>query len=119
MLSIASSKSGVSSEELEHFVGKMANDLQYAKTLRNVCEKQLGIPGDVVASEPMSEQLKNSIALYERVAREGDWLECVPSRVLALGLGLLTGATLFQSMHIALLPCIMVNSRLALHESKS
>lgn len=81
MLSIASSKSKVSFGELENFGGRVSNDLQYAKTLRDICERQLGIPEDVVASEPMSEQLKNSIAFYERVAREGDWLEWVPSKI--------------------------------------
>ena len=77
MQSIASSRSGATFKDLETFEGKKSNSLQYAKTLREVCEKQLGIPQDVVASEPMSQQLRNSIALYERVAREGDWLECV------------------------------------------
>jgi thiaminase len=85
MLSIASSRSKASFKDLENFGGKMSNSLQYAKIMRDACEKQLGIPQEVVSGEPESQQLKNSIALYERVAQEGDWLD----------------------MHIVLLPCIM------------
>ena len=96
MLSIASSRSGASFEDLENFAGKISNSIQYATRIRNVCEKQLGIPQDVVAAEPESQQLKNSITLYERVAREGDWLEYVPLRISALGLGQLTSAALFK-----------------------
>lgn len=77
MQSIANSKSKVSLKDLDNFVTKMSHSLQYATDVRNVCEKQLGIPQEVVANEPMSQPLKNSIELYERVAREGDWLECV------------------------------------------
>ena len=113
MQSIASSKSKASLKDIENFEGKMPKSLQYAKSMRNVCEKQLGVPQDVVAGEPESQQLKNSVALYERVAREGDWLECVPLRISALVLGRLTKCRSLQSMHIVLLPCIMVNSRIA------
>jgi thiaminase len=81
MLSIASSRSKASFKDLENFGGKMSNSLQYAKIMRDACEKQLGIPQEVVSGEPESQQLKNSIALYERVAQEGDWLECVPLRI--------------------------------------
>lgn len=87
MQSIASSKSKASFKDLENFVEKLSDSLHYTKDIRNVCEKQLGIPQDVVANEPMSKQLKNSIELYESVAREGDWLECVPSKLSALELG--------------------------------
>ena len=97
MQSIASSKSKASLKDIENFEGKMPKSLQYAKTMRNVCEKQLGVPQDVVAGEPESQQLKNSVALYERVAREGDWLECVPLRISVLGLGRLTSAALFKA----------------------
>lgn len=96
MQSIASSKSKASFKDLENFMGKVSDSLHYAKDVRNVCEKQLGIPQDVVANEPMSEQLKNSIELYESVAREGDWLECVPSRISALEHGRLTSITLLK-----------------------
>lgn len=87
MQSIASSKSKASFKDLENFVEKLSDSLHYTKDIRNVCEKQLGIPQDVVANEPMSKQLKNSIELYESVAREGDWLECVPSKISVLELG--------------------------------
>lgn len=87
MQSIANSRSGASFKDLENFEGKKSNSLQYAKTLRDVCEKQLGVPQEVVVGELKSKQLKNSIALYERVAHEGDWLEYVLSRMSDLWLG--------------------------------
>lgn len=85
MQSIKSSKSKASSKDIQNFERRLPQSLQYAKSMRIVCEKQLGIPQDVVAGEPESQQLKNSVALYKRVAQEGDWLD----------------------MHIVFLPCIM------------
>ena len=77
MQSIANSRSNVSFGDLESFVGKLSNGFQRAKDTRSICEKQLGVPKDVVTNEPISDQVNRCFELYEYVAREGDWLEYV------------------------------------------
>jgi hypothetical protein len=77
MESIGDLQSRASFQDLEAFAAKLSHSLQYSTDARDVCEKQLGIPKNIIENEPMSDQLKRSIKLYEDVAREGDWLACV------------------------------------------
>ena len=111
MESIGNLQSRASFQDLESFAAKLSQSLQYSTDARNVCEKQLGVPKDIIENEPMSDQLKQSIKLYENVAREGDWLACV-MRVNRLW-SRLKGVFSLHSMHIVLLPCIMVSTSIA------
>jgi len=74
-------KSG-SFEEIKTVAEKLPNSLDYVTAARADCTDKLGVPQDVVKAEEKSDELKNSIALHERVLQEGDWLECVPQRVV-------------------------------------
>ncbi|KAI9569804.1 hypothetical protein HD554DRAFT_2087571 [Boletus coccyginus] len=78
------SKSG-SFEEIKKLAAKLSNSLGYVTTAQADCTDKLGVPEEVVKNETRSEALKNSIALHERVFKEGDWLD----------------------MHIIFLPCIL------------
>ncbi|KAI9569803.1 hypothetical protein HD554DRAFT_450453 [Boletus coccyginus] len=80
-------KSG-SFEEIMRVAAKLSNSLEYVIAARADCTDKLGVPQDVVKAEEKSDELKNSIALHERVLQEGDWLD----------------------MHIVFLPCILVSS---------
>ena len=113
MESIGNLRSGASFQDLETFAVKLSQSLQYSTDARNVCEKQLGVPKDVIMGEPMSDQLKRSIKLYEDVAREGDWLAYVVRAKSILELSQLKGVLSLHSMHIVLLPCIMVSTSIA------
>jgi len=75
------SKSG-SFEEIKQLAAKLSNSLSYVTSAQADCTDKLGVPQEVVKNETRSEALKNSIALHERVFKEGDWLECVPPRVV-------------------------------------
>lgn len=73
----AVAKSG-SFEEITDFAAKLSSSLQYVTEARNDCTNKLGVPADDVAKEPKSQQLQDSLSLYEEVVKNGDWLECVP-----------------------------------------
>jgi len=69
-------------EEIKKLAAKLSNSLGYVTSAKADCTTKLGVPPDVVEKEPKSDQLKNSIALHESVFKTGDWLECVPPRVV-------------------------------------
>jgi thiaminase/transcriptional activator TenA len=72
-------------EEIKELSEKLYSSLTYVATFRDDLTKKLGVPSDVVTNEAKSEELQNSIRLYEGVVKDGDWLD----------------------IHIVLTPCIV------------
>lgn len=68
-------------EEIKELSEKLYSSLTYVATFRDDLTKKLGVPSDVVTNEAKSEELQNSIRLYEGVVKDGDWLECVSRTV--------------------------------------
>ena len=64
-------------EDIKDFAAKLSSSLQYVVGARDDCTTKLGVPKEVVATEDKSDELNNSINLYESVVKNGDWLECV------------------------------------------
>ncbi|KAG8216978.1 hypothetical protein J3R82DRAFT_7284 [Butyriboletus roseoflavus] len=83
----AVSKTG-SFEDIKEFAAKLSTSLQYVVDARSDCTNKLGVPANDVTQEPLSQELENSVNLYESVVKNGDWLD----------------------IHIVLLPCILVSS---------
>ncbi|KAF8547157.1 WD40 repeat-like protein [Imleria badia] len=72
-------------EEIKKVAAKLAKSLDWVTSFRDDLTDKLGVPKPDVTGEEKSKALLDSIALHEKVLKNGDWLD----------------------IHIILLPCIL------------